>query len=176
MEARTNKSHSGATAVLPQQWLSSVPILRRPIAPKRPSFGEKTGTLVLAMGICHFSQSPLAKSILVGSVRHRCSGRRGGGGHLSLQDWPRSTEVMATLQEISVAPIAQSPTRALHPRASFTYGLRSRTARYPLWVKVPCCSASSANHSFQGTAGKLRLPVPYGLRPSAAPELKRWAS
>lgn len=29
------------------------------------------------------------------------------------------------------------------------------------------------NPSFQGTAGKLRLPVPYGLRPPAAPELKR---
>jgi hypothetical protein len=29
------------------------------------------------------------------------------------------------------------------------------------------------NPSFQGTAGKLRLPVPSGLRPPAAPELKR---
>jgi hypothetical protein len=29
------------------------------------------------------------------------------------------------------------------------------------------------NPSLQGTAGKLRLPVPCGLRPPAAPELKR---
>lgn len=28
------------------------------------------------------------------------------------------------------------------------------------------------NHSFQGTAGKLRLPVPSALRAPAAPELK----
>jgi hypothetical protein len=33
--------------------------------------------------------------------------------------------------------------------------------------------AASSNPSFQGAAGKLRLPVPYGLRPSAAPELRR---
>jgi hypothetical protein len=32
------------------------------------------------------------------------------------------------------------------------------------------------NPSFQGTAGKLRLPVPSALRAPAAPELKRWAS
>jgi len=30
-----------------------------------------------------------------------------------------------------------------------------------------------ANLSFQGTAGKLRLPVRSGLRPPPAPELKR---
>jgi hypothetical protein len=29
------------------------------------------------------------------------------------------------------------------------------------------------NPSFQGTAGKLRLPVRSGLRPPPAPELKR---
>jgi hypothetical protein len=29
-----------------------------------------------------------------------------------------------------------------------------------------------SNHSFQGTAGKLRLPVRSGLRPPPAPELK----
>jgi len=29
------------------------------------------------------------------------------------------------------------------------------------------------NPSFQGTAGKLRLPVRSGLRPTPAPELKR---
>ena len=33
----------------------------------------------------------------------------------------------------------------------------------------------SHNLSFQGTAGKLRLPVRSGLRPPPAPELKRWA-
>jgi hypothetical protein len=32
------------------------------------------------------------------------------------------------------------------------------------------------NPSFQGTAGKLRLPVRFGLRPTPAPELKRWGS
>ena len=32
------------------------------------------------------------------------------------------------------------------------------------------------NQSFQGTAGKLRLPVPSALRAPATPELKRWAS
>jgi hypothetical protein len=30
-----------------------------------------------------------------------------------------------------------------------------------------------SNLSFQGTAGKLRLPVPSALRAPAAPELKR---
>jgi hypothetical protein len=29
------------------------------------------------------------------------------------------------------------------------------------------------NPPFEGTVGKLRLPVSYGLRPSAAPELAR---
>jgi hypothetical protein len=33
--------------------------------------------------------------------------------------------------------------------------------------------AASSNHSFQGTAGKLRLPVRSGLRPPPAPELER---
>lgn len=32
------------------------------------------------------------------------------------------------------------------------------------------------NRRFQGTAGKLRLPVRSGLRPALAPEAKRWAS
>lgn len=31
----------------------------------------------------------------------------------------------------------------------------------------------SSNFSFQGTAGKLRLPVRSGLRPPPAPELER---
>jgi hypothetical protein len=31
------------------------------------------------------------------------------------------------------------------------------------------------NPSFQGTAGKLRLPVRSGLRPPPAPELERYA-
>lgn len=31
------------------------------------------------------------------------------------------------------------------------------------------------NPSLQGIAGKLRLPVRFGLRPPLAPELKRWA-
>jgi hypothetical protein len=31
-----------------------------------------------------------------------------------------------------------------------------------------------ANLSFQGTAGKLRLPVPSALRAPAVPELKRY--
>jgi hypothetical protein len=34
-------------------------------------------------------------------------------------------------------------------------------------------TTQTPNPSFQGTAGKLRLPVRYGLRPSPAPELKR---
>ncbi|SBT09767.1 conserved hypothetical protein [Candidatus Accumulibacter aalborgensis] len=34
---------------------------------------------------------------------------------------------------------------------------------------------SGANHSFQRTAGRLRLPVPSALRASAAPEFKRWS-
>ena len=33
--------------------------------------------------------------------------------------------------------------------------------------------AARANHSFQGTVGKLRLPIPSALRASAAPELGR---
>ena len=37
-------------------------------------------------------------------------------------------------------------------------------------------SAVGANRSFQGTAGKQRLPVRSGLRPPLAPELKRWVS
>jgi hypothetical protein len=35
--------------------------------------------------------------------------------------------------------------------------------------------ASISILSFQGTAGKLRLPVRSGLRPPPAPELKRYA-
>ena len=33
-----------------------------------------------------------------------------------------------------------------------------------------------ANPSFQGTVGKLRLPISSALRAPAAPELRRWAS
>lgn len=36
-------------------------------------------------------------------------------------------------------------------------------------------SIQVANPPFQGTAGKLRLPVRSGLRPPPAPELARWA-
>ena len=42
----------------------------------------------------------------------------------------------------------------------------------------PCGNSSQemkvrSNPRFQGTAGKLRLPVPRGLRPRAAPQAKR---
>jgi len=32
------------------------------------------------------------------------------------------------------------------------------------------------NPRFEGTAGKLRFPVPRGLRPRAAPQAERWPS
>ena len=48
-----------------------------------------------------------------------------------------------------------------------------RTANNPSSVSA---AAMTPNPSFQGTAGKLRLPVPSALRAPAAGYLKRWAS
>ena len=72
------------------------------------------------------------------------------------------------------------------------FACRFWSARAPLAAKTQYCSspppaacrsARSAvlqrpwpNPSFQGTAGKQRLPVPSALRAPAAPELKRWAA
>ena len=42
--------------------------------------------------------------------------------------------------------------------------------------RASSCGYARPNPSFQGTAGKLRLPVRSGLRPPPAPELERWGS